>query len=122
MLTKYKCFRYMIVCRPMYQRNGAIGMLRFQLVVPEEQKKGNVEYRGNDKWYQYRYERPMGTFELMMTNGTKFERIYDSRQYGESDQSKFSISSAPDIFFDVVDIVDQVSLYLHTTILVKQHD
>ena len=112
----------MIVCRPMYQRNGAIGMLRFQLVVPEEQKKGNVEYRGKDEWYQYRYERPMGTFELMMTNGTKFERIYDSRQYGESDQSKFSISSAPDIFFDVVDIVDQVSLYLHTTILVKQHD
>ena len=122
MLTKYKCFRYMIVCRPMYQRNGAIGMLRFQLVVPEEQKKGNVEYRGDGEWYQYRYERPMGTFELMMTNGTKFERIYDSRQYGESDQSKFSISSAPDIFFDVVDIVDQVSLYLHTTILVKQHD
>ena len=102
-------------------------MLRFQLVVLEELKKQGGESRWDEvdrtrKWITHYYERPMGTFELMMTNGTKFERIYDSRQYGESDQSKFSISSAPDIFFDVVDIVDQVSLYLHTTILVKQHD
>ena len=67
------------------------------------------------------YKKPMGTFEFMMTNGTKFDRIYDFHKSQESSKTKFSISSASDIFFDVDDIADQLSFYLHTTILVEQY-
>ena len=101
-------FRYKIVCHPIYRANGTIQKLRFQLA-PRTPEPDESSHCGT--WY----EKPMGTFELIMTNGTKYQTVFN-RLY-KSTGKKFSINSARFIYFDVTDIVNEMSVYLHTSIV-----
>ena len=62
----------------------------------------------------------MGTFEVTMTNGTKFETVFNTLY--QSTGKKLSIDSAQNIYFDVSDIVDELSVYLHTNILLEKYN
>ena len=106
-------FRYQIVCHPMYHEDGTLKKLGFQLLVPETKK--NTEHQ------RYYDQEPLGTFELSLTNGTKFDSIFNPWTSQESDAKKFSIKSAPNWSFYLTKVTDQVTLYLHTIIIVKQH-
>ena len=66
------------------------------------------------------YETPTGTFEILKTNGTKFDTVFNNLYKGTG--NKLSIKSARYIYFDLNDIVDEVSIYLHTSIVVKKYD
>ena len=97
----------------MYHEDGTLKKLGFQLLVPETKK--NTEHQ------RYYDQEPMGTFELSLTNGTKFDSIFNPWTSQESDAKKFSIKSAPNWSFYLTKVTDQVTLYLHTIIIVKQH-
>ena len=108
-------FRYKIVCRPFYRTNGTIQKLSFQLAIPEPQDPdcypGYIPCR--------LYKKPEGTFEFLLTNGEKFDTVF-SPLY-KSTGTKLSIKSSRFINFDLHDIVDKVSIYLHTSVVVQKY-
>ena len=108
----YTFFRYKIICHPFYHANGTIQKLRFQLAprTPEPDESTDCTW----------YKEPMGTFELIMTNGTKYQTVFN-RLYSSTGK-KFSIKSARFIYFDVTDIVDEISVYLHTRIIWQKYN
>ena len=91
----------------MYHEDGTLKKLGFQLLVPETKK--NTEHQ------RYYDQEPMGTFELSLTNGTKFDSIFNPWTSQESDAKKFSIKSAPNWSFYLTNVTDQVTLYLAPT-------
>ena len=110
-------FRYKIVCHPIYRANGTIQKLRFQLAprTPEPDEGSFCKS----------YAKPMGTFELIMTNGTKYQTVFN-RLYSSTGKklssAPLSIKSARFIYFDVTDIVDEISVYLHTRIIWQKYN
>ena len=95
--------------------------MRFQLV--SLSPKDDEESGYCDWSWCHRHVRPMGTFELTMTNGTKFETVFNHHyQRSGKKYSRLSIDSARNIYFDVSDIVDEISVYLHTSILLEKYN
>ena len=107
-----------MICRPTYRANGTIEKLRFQLVVTTP----DPEQQPTDFCYSfcYRHVKPVGTFELTMTNGTKFETAF--RPFYQHTGKKLSIDDAQMIYFDVSDIVNEISVYLHTSIILEKYN
>ena len=117
LIHSWSFFRYKIICHPFYHANGTIQKLRFQLapLTPEPDESTDCTL----------YEEPMGTFELIMTNGTKYQTVFN-RLYSSTGKklssAPLSIKSARFIYFDVTDIVDEISVYLHTRIIWQKYN
>ena len=109
-----------MICRPTYRANGTIEKLRFQLVVTTPDPEQH-EYTEADicDWCN-RYVKPRGTFEVTMTNGTKFETAF--HRFYQHTRKKLSINDAQMIYFDVSDIVNEISVYLHTSIILEKYN
>ena len=60
----------------------------------------------------------MGTFEVTMTNETTFETAIYIQHTGK----KLSIDDARFIYFDVNDIVDEIFVYLHASIILEKYN
>ena len=108
-------FRYKTVSRPFSRSKKKNQNLSFQLAIPEPQDpdcySGYIPCR--------LYKKPEGTFEFLMTNGEKFDTVF-SPLY-KSTGTKLSIKSARYINFELNDIVDKVSIYLHTNVVVQKY-